>query len=148
MSQENVEVVRRVFEIGQEGVRRGDFGAVFDEWVGEGLMASDVAWSVGLRRGVGAAGIGDFVGREGFVAFMRTWTEDFDDFALEAEKFIDADNDRVVAIARQHGIGKASRAPVEMRYGYIFHTLEGRRIAQVEVFADPSHAFQKAGLSE
>jgi hypothetical protein len=53
------------------------------------------------------------VGREGFVAFMRTWTEDFDDFALEAEEFIDAGNERVVAIACQHGIGKASRAPVE-----------------------------------
>jgi ketosteroid isomerase-like protein len=149
MSQENVETVRRVFEIGEESLgREDDFGAVFDEWVRDGLMASDVAWRLGIRGGAGAAGIGDFAGREGFVAFMRTWTEDFDDFAIEAEEFIDAGNDRVVVIAVQHGIGRGSRAPVEMRYGYIFHTLEGRRIVQVEVFADPTRALQKAGLRE
>jgi ketosteroid isomerase-like protein len=77
---------------------------------------------------------------------MRTWTEDFDDFMVEAEEVIDAGDDRVVAIAFQHAIGKGSRAPVEMRFGYIF-TLEGRRIVQVELFLDPSHALQKAGLA-
>jgi ketosteroid isomerase-like protein len=148
MSEENVDVVQRVFEIGQEGVRRGEFGAVFDEWVRQGIVASDVVWRVGMRGGVGAAGIDDFAGREGFVGFMRTWTQDFDDFALEAEEFIDAGNDRVVAIAVQHGVGKGSRAPVEMRFAYLFHMLGGQPIVQVEVFANPSYALRAAGLQE
>jgi ketosteroid isomerase-like protein len=87
------------------------------------------------------------VGREGFVAFMRTWTEDFDDFAVEAEEVIDAGNDRVVAIARHRGVGKASRAPVETRVGVIYK-LDARRILQVELFLDPSQALQVAGLRE
>jgi ketosteroid isomerase-like protein len=147
MSQENVEVVRRALDITAEAVRRGDAGAAFDECVREGLIASDLAWRAGFRGGVGVAGIRDFVGREGFVAFMRTWTEDFDDFAVEAEEVIDAGNDRVVAIARHHGVGKASRAPVETRVGVIYK-LDARRILQVELFLDPSQALQVAGLRE
>jgi ketosteroid isomerase-like protein len=147
MSQEDVEVVRRAFAITAEAVRRRDPGAAFDECVREGLVASDLAWRAGFRGGVGVAGISDFVGRDGFVDFIRTWTEDFDDFAFDAEEFIDAGNDRVVAIAVQHGIGTGSRAPVEMRYGVIY-ALEERRIVQVEVFLDPSHALQVAGVRE
>jgi ketosteroid isomerase-like protein len=147
MSEENVEVVRRAFEITAEAARRGDPGAAFDECVREGLVASDLAWRAGFRGGIGVAGLRDFVGRAGFVDFMRTWTEDFDDFAVEAEELIDASNDRVVAIAVQHGMGKGSRAPVEMRYGVIY-ALEGRRIVQVEVFLDASHARRVAGLEE
>jgi ketosteroid isomerase-like protein len=147
MSQENVEIVRRALDITMEAVRRGDPGAAFDECVREGLIASDLTWRAGFRGGVGVAGIRDFVGREGFVEFVRTWTEDFDDFSIEAEEIIAAASDRVVAIAHHHGIGKASRAPVEIRIGVIYQ-LEGARIVQVEVFLKPSDAFQAAGLSE
>ena len=40
MSRENVEIVRRTLEIAQEGIRRGDHGAAFDEGVVKGLIAS------------------------------------------------------------------------------------------------------------
>jgi hypothetical protein len=83
MSRENLEIVRRAFDITLEAVRRGDLGAAFDGCIREGLIASDLAWRAGFRGGVGVAGIRDFVGREGFVEFMRIWTEDFDDFAVE-----------------------------------------------------------------
>jgi ketosteroid isomerase-like protein len=145
MSEENMEVVRRALDITLEAVRRGDPGAAFDECLRDGLIASDLAWRAGFRGGVGVAGIRDFAGREGFVEFMRAWTEDFDDFAIEAEEIIDVDSDRVLAITRQHGIGKVSRATVEMSISVIY-TLEGRRIMQVEVFLEPSHALDAAGL--
>jgi ketosteroid isomerase-like protein len=147
MSRENVEVVRRAAEIMVEAVRRGDPGAAFDDSLREGIITSDLAWRAGFRGGVGVAGIDDFVGRDGFVEFMRTWTEDFDDFAVEFEEIIDAGNDRVVAITRQRGIGKVSRATVEMGIGAIY-TLDERRIVRVEVFLEPSHALQAAGLPE
>jgi ketosteroid isomerase-like protein len=147
MSRENVEIVRRALDITGEALRRGDPGAAFDECVREGLIASDLAWRAGFRGGVGVAGIRDFVGREGFVDFVRTWTEDFDDFAVEADEIIDTDTDRVVAIARHHGIGKVSRAPVEIQVGVVYK-LAARRIVQVELFLDPSHALQVAGVGE
>jgi ketosteroid isomerase-like protein len=147
MSQENVEVVRRAFEIFAEAVRQADPGAGFDKCVREGLVASDLEWRAGVRGGVGVAGIDDFAGRDGFIEFMRRWTEDFDDFAIEAEEIIDAGNARVVAIARQHGTGKSSRATVRIRTGAIY-TLDARRIVRVELFLQPSDALHAAGLRE
>jgi ketosteroid isomerase-like protein len=147
MSQENVEVVRRAFEMAQEGVRRGHLGAAFDESVREGIVASSLEWRAGTRGGVGVPGIGDVVGRDGYVEFMRRWTEDFEDFAMEPEEIIDTDNDRVVAIARQYGTGKGSGAPVEMRNGMVF-TLEARRIVRVDLFIEPNGELRAVGLRE
>jgi ketosteroid isomerase-like protein len=147
MSQENVEVVRRALDITLDAVRTGEPGTAFDECIRDGLIASDLAWRAGFRGGVGVPGIRDFVGREGFVEFMHMWTEDFDDFAIEAEEIIDVGSDRVLATTGQHGIGKVSRATVEMCISVIY-TLEERRIVRVEVFLEPSDARQAAGLSE
>ena len=147
MSQENVEIVRRAVVIFAEAVRQGDPVAGFDKCVREGIVASDLDWRAGLRGGVGVAGIDDFAGRDALLEFMRRWTEDFDDFAVEAEEFIDANDDRVVLIARQHGTGKASGASVHLRTGAVY-TLDAHRIVRVELFLRPSDALQAAGLRE
>jgi hypothetical protein len=73
--------------------------------------------------------------------------EDFDDFALEAEGIVGADNDRVVVITRGHGTGPGSRALVEMRHGTVY-TLEARRIVRVDIFPRPNDALEAAGLRE
>jgi ketosteroid isomerase-like protein len=148
MSQENVEIVRRAWEMLAKAVRRGDPpGAAFDECVREGIIASNLDWRAGVRGGAGAVGIGDFAGRDGFVEFMRRWTEDFDDFAIELEEIIDAGNDRVVAITRQRGTGKASGATVHIRTGAIY-TLDTHRIVRVELFHQPRDALEAAGLEK
>jgi ketosteroid isomerase-like protein len=147
MSQENMEVVRRTLEISAEGIRRRDFGAAFDQGVVEGLISPDLEWKGGRRAGVGVAGLGDAVGREGMVGFMDRWTEDFDDFAMETEEVIDAGNDQVVAITRQHGTGKGSGAPVEMHPGMVF-MLQDRRIVRVTIYIQSAKALKAAGLSE
>src|SRR5215211_1350155 len=141
MSEENVEIVRRAFAVVQDSLRRDDPGAAFDACVLEGIVASNLEWRAGMRGGTGVAGMDDFVGRRGFVEFMRRWTEDFDDFAVEPEEFIDADNDRVVAITRQYGTGRGSRARVEMRTGVVW-TLEARRIVRVDLFLEPNEALK------
>jgi ketosteroid isomerase-like protein len=146
MSQENVEIVRRALEISREGIRRRDFGAAFDQGVDEGLIAPDLEWGGGRRAAVGVAGLGDVVGREGIVGFMDRWTEDFDDFAVETEEVIDAGNDQVVAITRQHGTGKGSGAPVEMHPGMLF-TLQGGRIVRLTIYIESAKALKAAGLS-
>ena len=147
MSQENVEVVRRAFELVQEGLRRSDLGAAFDQLVLEGIVASNFEWRAGMRGGVGVAGMGNVGGREGFVELLTTWTEDFDDYEQETEAIIDADNDRVVAITRNHGTGKGSGASVELRTAQVF-TFEAGRIARIDVFLKPEAALKAAGLSE
>jgi hypothetical protein len=61
----------------------------------------------------GFAGPAVYRGREGFVEFMRTWTEDFEDWSIRLERLIDAGNDRVVALLHQWATGKGSGVPVE-----------------------------------
>jgi ketosteroid isomerase-like protein len=146
MSQENVAIVRRTFEVSRDPVRRGDPGAAFVQAVREGILDSNVEWKAG-KEGALPLPNADSVGRDGYVGLVRTWTETFDDLVFEAEKIIDADDDRVVVVARARGIGKGSAAPVEVRYGAVY-TLEGRRIVRWEVFPKPNQALQAVGLSE
>jgi ketosteroid isomerase-like protein len=109
MSEENVEIVRRVFEEFQAGMERGDPGALFDSET----VADDYEWITdapldgrSVRRG-----------REGFVEFMRTWTEEFEDWSIQVERWIDAGDDRVVAHASvgnrkgERGAGRAESRP-------------------------------------
>ena len=147
MSQENVEVVRRAFEIVQEGVRRADHGAAFDESLRRGVIVSNLEWRAGAKGGRGLVGDDDAVARDGYVQFMRSWTEDFEELAVQLDEIIDVDNDRVVAITGWNGIGKGSHAPVAMRTGMVC-TLEAGRIVRSLLFLDPNHALRAAGLRE
>ena len=141
MSQENVEVVRRLFELAEKGLRRGDPGAAFDDFVREGLVASN------LQGRAMVAGVDDLVGRAGYVELMRQWTEDFDDFWMEAEEIIDIDDDRVVATVRHYGTGKGSGMRVEMRMAAV-HTFGAGRIVRVDIFPDRNRALRAVGLRE
>jgi ketosteroid isomerase-like protein len=139
MSQENVEIVRRGFEAFRAGLSRGDPGAVFDS----GLLAPDAEWipapnTPGLRP--------VYRGREGFVEFMRAWTEDFE-WSIDLERVIDAGNDRVVAVFHQRATGMASGAPVELHMALLYD-LENGRVIRMRNFLDPAEALESAGLSE
>jgi ketosteroid isomerase-like protein len=147
MSQENVEVVRRAFEIVQEGLRRADHGAAFDESLRRGVIVSNLEWRAGAKGGRGLVGADDAVGRDGYVQFMHGWTEDLEELAVQLDEIIDVDNDRVVAITGWNGIGKGSHAPVAMRTGMVC-TLEAGRIVRSLLFLDPNHALRAAGLRE
>jgi ketosteroid isomerase-like protein len=147
MSQENVEIVRRATDMAEEGLRRGDPGAAFDECVAEGLIASNTEWRAGPRAGIGVAGLEDFVGREGYVQFVQTVSEDFDNQETEYERFIDAGDDRVLVVTNTSATGRGSRAPVEMRMAWLFE-LEAGCVVRVVLFLDPKDAFKAAGLSE
>jgi ketosteroid isomerase-like protein len=147
MSEEHVKVVRRTMELAEEGHRRGNFGATFDRCVAEGLLSPNLEWKAGVHGGTGVAGLDDVVGREGYVEFVRRWTEGFEDFAIETAQIIDAGNGRVVAITRQTATGKESRVPVEMRSGMVF-TFERGCIIRVTLFLKPNDALKAARLSE
>ena len=90
MAQENVEVVRRIFEEFQAAIDRGDPGA----WIAE-TIPDGYEWIVPGEF----AGRSVWRGREEFAEFVRTWTEDFDGWSIRAERLIDAGGDRVVALA-------------------------------------------------
>jgi ketosteroid isomerase-like protein len=139
MSEENVEVVRRGLEELQSGVERGDPGAAFDL----GIVADDFEWILaGPFEGRTV-----WRGREGWVEFMRAWTEQFDGYSLRVERLIAADDGRVVALMRQLGTGKESGVPVEWDTASVCE-LEGGRIIRTTNYNSHAEALEAAGLSE
>jgi ketosteroid isomerase-like protein len=139
MSQEDVEIVRRAHAEFLAGLSRGDFAAAFDS----GTVAPDFEWILpAAAPGLEAV----YRGREGFIEFMRDWTEDFD-WSIELENAIDAGDGRVVVTTHQRAIGKGSGAPVELVMGGLW-TVESGQATRAENFFDPADAFEAAGLSE
>src|SRR5262245_44825708 len=139
MSQENVEVVRRGWEVFMAGVDAGNFAAVFDQ----GLFAQTFTLTPAPEGLVP----GSFVGRDGFVEFCRTWTEDFADWRMWPVEIIDAGTDRVVSVVRQSAKGKVSGAAVELQFGMVFTVKSGQVIEQ-RIYIDSAQALEAVGLSE
>jgi ketosteroid isomerase-like protein len=139
MSEENVEIVRRLFDAFQAGLERGDPGVGFDL----GLFAADAEWVPFPGGPVPRS----YHGRDGFVEFMHTWTEDFDDWSIQYERLITAPDNRVVALVQQAATGKGSGVAVEQHFGQVYE-LEAGRVIRIRNYAHPAEALEAAGLSE
>jgi ketosteroid isomerase-like protein len=139
MSEENVEIMRRLFEEFQAGMGRGDPGALFD--------SETVADDYEFILAVPLEGRSVWRGREGFVEFMRAWTEDFEDWSVRVERWIDAGDDRVVALTHQSGTGKGSGVPVELNLGVVSELKDGR-VVRMRNYLTHAEALEAAGLSE
>ena len=139
MSQENVEIVRRLIEQWWTGLERGDPGAPFDT----GAVADDLEWIV-------PEPLPDRLvwrGREGFLDWLRTWTGEFENWSAQSEQVIDAGHDRVVALTHQSGIGKVSRVPVELDIGMVWELKNGR-VVRIRNYLSHAEALAAAGLEE
>jgi ketosteroid isomerase-like protein len=131
MSQENVEIVRRIYD----GWSRGDFS------VGTNLMAPDFEWhqhaeavEPGSHRGAAIGG-----------AITKIF-EVYEDFRVGPEEYSDA-GDQVVVTARVQATGKGSGVELDVRYSFVW-TVRGGKLAELAVFLDRSQALGAAGLRE
>jgi ketosteroid isomerase-like protein len=141
MSQENVEIVRRIWDLYMEGFERGDpraATAVYDE----GLIAAESTYTP-IRD---IPGTRTYVGREGFVEFLRAWTADFAELRMRLERLIDAGEGLVVAVVHQSAMGKGSGAAVEARFGIVY-TLSDGQVTDRQDYWVPE-ALEAVGLSE
>ena len=133
MSQENVEVVRAMYEYWA----RGDFSvSFFDSEVEHSRIGPDTPDMEGEWRGAGN------VSRA-----MAEYLHPFSDLRIEAERIIDLDDDRVLVLARQTARGKLSGAPIDHEFGDLF-TLRGGKIVRYDSYWDRAEAMKAVGLSE
>jgi ketosteroid isomerase-like protein len=66
-------------------------------------------------------------GHAGVRELTRSTLEDFEDYRLEVEKYIDH-GDQVIAFLRQHAVGKQSGAPVEFRNAHVWTVRDGKAV--------------------
>jgi uncharacterized protein len=136
MSQENVEIVRRVYD----AIDAGDTDAVL------ALYDPEIEWHFARSPFRNLVRHDVYRGHNALRDFIRERYEDaWDSITDELEEIIDADK-HVVSIIKTHGQGRASGAQTEMTHAGVW-TIQGGRIVRVE-WMSREEALQAAGLSE
>jgi uncharacterized protein len=136
MSQENVEIVRRGYELYAARDLDGVASLFADE--------AELADAGGL--GVAGTAAGTRHGPEGFLRATEEALEAFEDYRVGAEEFIDA-GDVVVVPVRISGRGRASGAKLDMRLAHLWVLRSGKAI-RGEVYRTTEEALEAAGLEE
>jgi ketosteroid isomerase-like protein len=131
MSEENVEIVRRVLD----AYVRGDYET------GLAAFDPDVEFDVSIRPEGHV-----YRGHQGVVEALRTWTGTWEAYRLEVEEIVDA-GDQVVVIDRQSGRGRGSGIPLAQQTFSVF-TLRDGKVVRVVWFQNREEAFKAAGLRE
>src|SRR4029078_7353270 len=131
MSQENVEVVRSVFE----AWNTGDMDALRELYDPDAIMRMDENWREQ----------GPYCGRDAVMREFEQLREAWDADTIEAiSEFIDA-GDRVVVRVAWRGVGRGPEINLEFT---IVYTVRNRRIFYQEHFIGHAGALEAVGLSE
>jgi ketosteroid isomerase-like protein len=134
MSQENVEIIRRVSAEFTKSLQ-----------VPSELVAADVIWD--MSSWPSWAGQQEFHGLDAFLAFFADWTRAYQEWDQKVEDIIDAGGSQVVEITSQRGRLRGSDSWIEWRYGIVY-TVEKGLIRRGELYGTPDDALAAAGLSE
>ena len=127
MSQENVEIVRAIYERWEHGASASDLIAADVEYVNP-----EYAVEPGTRRG-----------RASFAAVLSS----YEDFKLEIERFIDAGDEAVVVCAHYTARGRGSGVQLGGEHGYVW-TIRDGVAARFRWFQSHGEALEAAGLAE
>lgn len=132
MSQGNLEIVRRLYEV----VNASGIGAVaeFAHPDVEAVPPPNWPEASTLR------------GREQLEEFARGWMETFQGFKVEPERFVDAGGQRVVVYVRDRGRIRGSDTEIDTRLIHVW-TLVAGKIVRWQVFADEAQALEAADLT-
>jgi ketosteroid isomerase-like protein len=136
MSQENVVVVRRIYD----ALARRDDVTPFE------LYSESIVWDLSKARRAALYVKPVYHGHEGVRQSWREVLAAFGEFDVEVEELTDA-GDQVLAVLREREIGRASGAPVETTHAAVW-TLADGKVIRMELFDDRQQALEAVGLSE
>jgi ketosteroid isomerase-like protein len=137
MSQENVEIVRTVYERWSEG----DLRATVDVFDPKVLLVVPSGFGPDSPEG------GTYLGTEAIAAYTReSLLEVWADLTMEADE-IEAVGGCVLASVRVRGVGRTSGVPTEMHYFQLW-SFRGRKVIRFESFRERAEALEAAGLRE
>jgi ketosteroid isomerase-like protein len=135
MSQENVELARRNWELWSTGA---------DEEIARQL-APDVVWHHQIGLGTPLEGI--YRGREEVLGLSRAIRESFGVTLVEVEEVRDLSFTEVLVLGTLHLEGRGSGAAVTTPFGAVTEIIDGLAVRQ-RFWSDQSKALEAAGLSE
>ena len=134
MSQENLQLVRRVYDLWN----RGDAVAASE------LFDPEVVWH-------GYTHLPDSGRRDGVDA-VRAWVTDFaeawGEFGVSIERLVEVEDDAVLALVRMSGRGRDSGVEVTSGVDGHLWTIRGGRIVAVRLFQGSRAALEAVGLRE
>ena len=132
MSQDKVEIVRRVYERFGEGGFRASVD-LLDPHIVFLLMADAPEPEV-------------YVGVEAVAEATRQLFDTWADYTLTAEGFIPA-GDGVIVSVRQQGVARISGVPSDEHYFTVW-SFRGPKVIRIETYPERAQALKAAGLSE
>jgi ketosteroid isomerase-like protein len=127
MSEENVELIRQIY----------------DAWDRGESARAYIAGDVKYVNPVYAVEPGTRYGRNSFAVIRSS----YEDFKLQIEQLIDAGGDDVVVLAHYTGTGSSSGVRVAGEHGYVWTVREGLAV-RFRWFQSHAEALEAAGLSE
>jgi hypothetical protein len=134
MSQENVEIVREVFEASTGGAWERVAHLIDPEVEFRGTIG-------GLEEGRVAHGVPQIIQQ-----FETEDLEAWEERRLEPEEFIDA-GDEVVVLMHEYRRGRGSGVELESDTAVVFAVRDGR-VARIQGYMDRNAALEAAGLRE
>ena len=132
MSQENFEIVRRMFDAFTGG----------DEAAALAAFDPEIEWDTTRLMPDGDV----YHGHDGVAAFMRRWLGTWKESTQEQMELIDAGH-QVVATIRASGRGKGSGVEVEAER-FDVYTLRDGKIVRYRGYGDKAEALEAVGLKE
>ena len=135
MSQENVELARRTWELWSQGA---------DDEVARRL-APDVEWHHQIGLGTPAEGI--YRGREEVLELSTTIRDSFGVIRVEIEQVRGLSPTEVLTLGTLHLEGRGSGAAVTTPFGAVTDVLDGLAVRQ-RFWTDQSKALEAVGLRE
>ena len=135
MSQENVDLARRNWELWNQGAD--------DELMRQ--LAPDVEWHHNIGLGTPLEGI--YRGREEALKLSTTIRDSFGVARVELEDVRDLSPTEVLTLGTMHLEGRGSGAAVTTPFGAVTDVLDGLVVRQ-RVWTDRSKALEAVGLSE
>lgn len=134
MSEEHMEVVRRIYAEWERGNFTAALSAMDDEVTFETFMpdSKELVMVHGLAR---------------LGAFMREWFHQFRDYRVTGEEFRAVGTDHVFVGGRQAGTGRRSGVEVDSP-AFALWTFRGGKVVRLLAHYDRAATLEAAGLSE
>jgi ketosteroid isomerase-like protein len=135
MSQENVEIVSRIYK----AAASRDTAAIFD------LYDEDVVLDGSRVSLPGNEMV--YKGHEGLREFFRIWHEAWGQVNYDYEELLEVGEEKVVAVVNRRVRGRSSALDLERRFALLW-TIRAGRAVRVVWFLNRTDALEAAGLSE